>query len=62
LRKRGEAISTRRGLRPVKVAAPPPLRDEPPKRGEAAMATAHVTLSNGFSRRYTGGLREFATS
>ena len=23
------------------------------------MATAHVTLSSGFSRRYTGGLREF---
>ncbi len=23
------------------------------------MTTAHVTLSSGFSRRYTGGLREF---
>ena len=23
------------------------------------MATAHVTLSSGFSRRYTGGVREF---
>jgi sulfur-carrier protein len=29
------------------------------KEGDKAMSTAHVVLSSGFSRRYTGGVREF---
>lgn len=29
------------------------------KAGVKTMATAHVVLSSGFSRRYTGGAREF---
>jgi len=29
------------------------------KQGGRAMATAHIVLSSGFSRRYTGGAREF---
>jgi sulfur-carrier protein len=34
-----------------------PRNDE--KQGGRPMATAHVVLSSGFSRRYTGGAREF---
>jgi molybdopterin converting factor small subunit len=29
------------------------------KQGDRTMSTAHVVLSSGFSRRYTGGAREF---
>ena len=45
------------------VPAPPVVEQVPPrndeKEGEKTMATAHVVLSSGFSRRYTGGAREF---
>jgi sulfur-carrier protein len=43
----------------IETASPPQPGDDTQKPGEAAMATAHVTLSSGFSRRYTGGTREF---
>jgi sulfur-carrier protein len=60
----------RRKSRRIEIALPPPaLRDGPALRddgdkprhaqGGLAMTTARVTLSNGFSRRYTGGVREF---
>jgi sulfur-carrier protein len=44
----------------VELAAPGNNRkrnDE--KAGGGTMSTAHVVLSSGFSRRYTGGAREF---
>jgi molybdopterin synthase sulfur carrier subunit len=58
----------RRRLRRIEIASPvvsaapadkqsAPCDDEKP--GGKTMATARVVLSSGFSRRYTGGAREF---
>jgi len=58
----------RRRFRRIEIASPvaSDLRAEPvgprndgKEQGGKAMSTAHVVLSSGFSRRYTGGAREF---
>jgi sulfur-carrier protein len=47
-------------LRRIEIASPPPApRTDGQQQGGSAMAIAHVTLSSGFSRRYTDGVREF---
>jgi molybdopterin converting factor small subunit len=46
-------------LPPVESASPAAPATAGQPQGEAAMPCAHVVLSSGFSRRYTGGVREF---
>jgi sulfur-carrier protein len=47
-------------LRRIAIAsAPPAPGNDEREQGEGAMASARVVLSSGFSRRYTGGVREF---
>jgi sulfur-carrier protein len=46
-------------MRRIEMASPPVVHDDGTQQGAAAMTPAHVVLSSGFSRRYTGGAREF---